>query len=63
MTEYDRGFNDALKEAIAICKEKERQLLWREGQTLPIGDPTLLSMASIANGCAYLIDKIVRPKQ
>ena len=61
--EYDRGFTDAIKAAIAVCKNEEKQLLWREGQTLPRGEPGLLQMASVANCCAAYIDRIVVPNK
>ena len=61
MTEYERGFTDAIKAAIAVCKKEEKQLLWQEGQTLPRGDGRLLQMAGVANCCAAYIDRIAMP--
>ena len=61
MTEYERGFTDAIKAAVTVCKNEEKQLLWKEGQTLPRGEPRLLQMASVANCCAAYIDRIVTP--
>ena len=61
MTEYERGFMDAIKCATAVCKVEEKKLLWQEGETLPQGNPRLLQMASVANCCAAYIDRIVSP--
>ena len=44
------------REACAgVCEKERNDLLWREGQTLPQGEPRLIHMASTAGNCAAAI--------
>ena len=46
----------AEREACAkVCEKERNDLLWREGQTLPRGEPRLIHMASTASQCANAI--------
>ena len=46
----------AEREACAkVCEKERNDLLWREGQTLPQGEPRLIHMANTAGHCAEAI--------